>query len=338
MTMHPHSPDFLSTIQIPCNWAENPIPTPVFDSYMKTLTNGNNEILQLLLEFMGACISNIKGYRMKKVLFLVGDGNTGKSQIKNLTEKLLDSENFIGIDLKEIESRFGTGAIYGTRLAGSSDMSFLSVDELKTFKKITGGDSLFAEFKGMQGFQYTYNGLLWFCMNRLPKFGGDDGQWVYDRIMIVKCPNAVTPDRQYKTLLDKMYAEREGIVYKIVHAVQNVINNGYVFTEPQSVTDAREAYQGENSSVISFFTECMEKRFGSKINDSCTTGKVYDVYKAWCCDNTNGYAKSARDFRKNLAEYLGKNVDDFTHPYTLSNNTKLQYSRAYGYDDTALLA
>ena len=96
-----------------------------------------------------------------------------------------------------------------------------------------------------------------------------------------------------------------------------------------------------------FFTECMEKRSGSKINDSCTTGKVYDVYKAWCGDNTNGYAKSAREFRKNLAEYLGKNVDDlithtsrgnFYRDYTLSNNTKLQYSRAYGYDDTALLA
>ena len=56
--------------------------------------------------------------------------------------------NFIGIDLKEIEARFGMGAIYVTRLAGSSDMSFLFVDELKTFKKITGGDSLFAEFKG----------------------------------------------------------------------------------------------------------------------------------------------------------------------------------------------
>ena len=40
--------------------------------------------------------------------------------------------------------------MYGTRLAGSSDMSFLSVDELKTFKKMTGGDSLFAEFKGQQ--------------------------------------------------------------------------------------------------------------------------------------------------------------------------------------------
>lgn len=59
-----------------------------------------------------------------------------KSQLKSLVERLLGNDNFIGIDLKEIEARFGTGAIYGTRLAGSSDMSFLSVDELKTFKQV----------------------------------------------------------------------------------------------------------------------------------------------------------------------------------------------------------
>lgn len=29
------------------------------------------------------------------------------------------------------------------------------MDELKTFKKITGGDSLYAEFKGQQAFEFT---------------------------------------------------------------------------------------------------------------------------------------------------------------------------------------
>lgn len=50
--------------------------------------------------------------RLKKSLFLVGDGDTGKSQLKSLVERLLGKGNFIGIDLKEIEARFGTGAIY----------------------------------------------------------------------------------------------------------------------------------------------------------------------------------------------------------------------------------
>lgn len=194
----PHSPEVYSTIQIPCDWKDMFTPTPVFDRYLRTLVDEDRSVAQLLMEFIGVCISNVKGWRMKKSLFLVGAGDTGKSQLKSLVERLLGNDNFIGIDLKEIESRFGTGAIYGTRLAGSSDMSFLSVNELKTFKKITGGDSLFAEFKGQQGFQYTYNGLLWFCINRLPKFGGDDGQWVYNRIMVVNCPNVIPRHKQDK--------------------------------------------------------------------------------------------------------------------------------------------
>ena len=70
-------------------------------------------------------------------------------------------------------------------------MSFVSIGELKTFKSLTGGDSVFAEFKGQQPFNYFYKGFLWFCMNRLPRFGGDDGQWVFDRIMIIHCENVI---------------------------------------------------------------------------------------------------------------------------------------------------
>ena len=39
---------------------------------MDTLTNGDEMVKQLLMEFIGVCISNVKGWRMKKALFLVG--------------------------------------------------------------------------------------------------------------------------------------------------------------------------------------------------------------------------------------------------------------------------
>ena len=309
----PHSPKVLSTIQIPCDWKEEKVPTPCFDKYMHTLTNGDDEIKQLLLEYMGACISQVQGWRMKKALFLVGEGNTGKSQLKSLTERLLGRGNFIGIDLDEIEARFGTGAIYGTRLAGSSDMSFISVNELKTFKKITGGDSLFTEFKGQQPFHQVYTGLLWFCMNRLPKFSGDMGQWVYDRIMIVNCNNVIPLDKQDKQLLDKMYAEKEGIVQKCIKALQNVIANGYRFSEPKSVVNDRAQYQATNSTVISFFEECMCPWPDGKIGGSTiTTGTIHKVYLQWCKSNNNGYARSAKEFRDELASHLGTRFADMT--------------------------
>ncbi len=341
-----HSPDILSTIQLPCEWKGRKMPTPVFDQYMHTLTNGDKAVEQLLMEFMGACISNIKGWRMKKALFLVGDGNTGKSQLKSLVERLLGKGNFISIDLRDIEARFGTGVVYGTRLAGSSDMSFLSVDELKTFKNMTGGDSVFAEFKGQQGFEYTYNGLLWFCMNKLPKFGGDDGQWVYDRIMVVRCPNVIPDAKQDKQLLDKMYAERDGIIFKAVEALQTVIANGYRFSEPDSVTDARKAYKSNNSTVVGFFTECMCPLPQNRIQPHCTTGRIFKVYQAWCRENNHGYARSAKEFREELAGYLDTTYPDMTtrqkgntyyKDYTLTLEAKEQYAREYGYDSTDFL-
>jgi putative DNA primase/helicase len=348
MKLLPHSPEIMSTIQIPCDWLGKDKSTPVFDKFMNDLTSGDKEVQNLLLEFMGAALSNVKGHRLKKSLFMVGKGDTGKSQLKSLTEKLLGSGNFIGMDLKEIESRFGTGNLYNKRLAGSSDMSFLTVHELRIFKQCTGGDSIFAEFKGLNGFEYTYKGLFWFCMNRLPKFGGDDGQWVYDRIMQVNCNHIVPKDKQDKFLLDKMYAERDGIVYKTIMALKRVIQNGYNFTEPQSVENARAVYMADNNTVIAFFNECMQIRPLGKIKDSCTTGRVYKVYKAWCVDNNQGYAKTAKDFRNELADYLGTTFSDMTvrrgkggtfySGYTLTDEAKATYQQAYGYDEFPLLS
>lgn len=347
MELKPHSPEVLSTIQLPCEWTGNDTETPTFDAFLDTLSAGDKEIQELLMEFIGVCISNVKGWRMKKALFMVGPGDTGKSQLKSLTELLLGKGNYVAIDLGEIEARFGTGNIYGKRLAGSSDMSFMTVDELKTFKKCTGGDSLFAEFKGQNGFEFVYNGLLWFCMNRLPRFGGDDGDWVYNRIVQVECKNVIPLEKQDKKLLDKLYDEREGIIYKAVMALKRVIDNGYVYSEPQSVKIARKAYQDENNTVIAFFNDCIVERASNKIEDNCTTGKVYKVYQEWCRDNNHGFAKTAKEFRDELSRHVGVKYQDmivrrgtggsFFKAYTLSEETKDNYRKTYGYDDVPLL-
>ena len=68
-------------------------------------------------------------------------------------------------------------------------------------------------------------------MNRLPKFGGDDGKWVYERIVQVPCTNCIPPEKQDKRLQEKLLAEREGIVYRMVMALKNVITHEYRLTE-----------------------------------------------------------------------------------------------------------
>lgn len=92
MELKKHSPDILSTIQIPTNYkdVENSTDTcPIFNKYIMRLIDNDLEKYDVLMQYLGLCISNIFGYRIKKALFLEGDGNTGKSQIKKLAEKII---------------------------------------------------------------------------------------------------------------------------------------------------------------------------------------------------------------------------------------------------------
>ncbi len=71
--LKPHSPDYLCTIRIPCNYKRN-VPVPrkqYFDKFMNDLTNNDLEIKQFLLQYMGVALSNIPGYKIKQALFMV---------------------------------------------------------------------------------------------------------------------------------------------------------------------------------------------------------------------------------------------------------------------------
>ena len=308
MELEPHTPEVLSTIQLDFEWNGTDAQTPVFDSYLAMLSDFDWDTQKLLLQFIGAALSNVRGYRYKKALFLCGEGDTGKSQLKVLTERLLGPDNHAAVDLPDLESQFGSSMIYGKRLVGTADMTFVTVRELKMFKTVTGGDYIKVEFKGRTGFSYRYNGLLWFCSNKPPKFGGDNGPWVYKRIILINCNNVIAEADQDHNLIDKLYAERAGIVYKAIMALKETIDNGYRFTEPESVIDARNRYRSENSSVYQFIEDAMterEKPGSVPKGDNATLTMVYRIYMKWCKYNNSGYSVPLGDFKQTYADYNG---------------------------------
>lgn len=333
MQLTPHSPDYLTTIQLPCEWTGQASDTPVFDAFLSKLTSGDVEVQQMLIEYIGLCLSNMSGAHLKKALFLYGPGNTGKSQLLSLTQRLLGSRNYFAIDLKGIEARFGTSYIYGRRLIGSADMGFMSVGEMRTFKLLTGGDNVMAERKGQQAFCFKYHGFMWFATNVLPRFSSDRNQHTYDRFVIVPCNNIIPKEKRDPNLEDKMYAERNGIIYKAVMALKAFINNGYTLKEPQAIVNARQEYRKMNSPVGAFFEQCMVPA-GSDPSEFMTVTAIHKAFTQWCRGNNNNYSISNKEFQHELAEYLGVDENTMTKrsskgiiykDYTLSADAEIFY-------------
>lgn len=342
MELKSHSPRYLSTIRIPCDFVEE-VTTPensYFEKYLDDLTEKDEELKQLLLEIIGLTISNVKGYRTKKALFMVGKGDTGKSQIKVFLKKLLGDENTSEIDLKQLEDKFGKSQLLDKRLVGSNDMGYITIPALTVFKQATGGDPIYMEQKFMNGFSCTFNGFMWFCCNALPKFGGDKEDWVYNRILIIECNNVIPVDKQDKDLVKHLLEEKDYIVSLSIKALKRLIENNYKFDIPEKCLKANKDYQMDNNSFLKFFNECTIERVPRvAIKDNCTKGKIFEVYKAWCKDNNKGYTEAKGEVKR-LLEKMGKNTTIKTNggkeyyvDFTLKDEVKLEYSEVYGLYD-----
>lgn len=138
----------------------------------------NNEIskwyytgkCRTILEYIGATISNVYGWRFKKFLTLKGKGNTGKSVLLDLVIFILGLDNIFASDIKKLHSNFGLAGAYGKRLICCGDMKFASLAEIDIIKELTGGDFVNLEAKYQNSFTTKYKGLMWFNCNDLPKF------------------------------------------------------------------------------------------------------------------------------------------------------------------------
>lgn len=304
MQLSKHTPELLSTIQIPCNY--NPRRSledaPTFNKFISRLANYDEDSKLSLIEFIGAAISNVDSAHYKKALFLKGAGNCGKTQYISLISRLLSDRYYASSSLEELESRFGTYTLYGKRIVGDPDIKFIKVGELNKFKQATGGDPIRVEAKGKQQFTIRYKGFLLFGCNQLPLFGGDRGQWVYNRMLLINCGPSVTEDERDPLLLDKLYNEREAIVTIALAALRATIEKKYRFTESAESVKLLRAYKIENDVVRQFIDECCIYRTPDTRKDQFTQRIFFEAFKRWAHDCNIPRVPQIREFRRSLLE------------------------------------
>lgn len=300
LKLQEHSPKFLYTRKIPCNFIENASldEAPVFYTFLNDLISDSGLSKTFLLQFIGAIMSNVKGWRYKKMLFLIGAGNTGKSTLKEFVTLLIGRENCSSIDLKKLNERFGTSAVYEKRLAGSNDMSFMEVTEMDIVKNLTGGDTIPVEFKGQDMFFYRFDGFLWCNANALPYFRGDRGNHVYERFCILECGNSIPEEKRDVHLIDKMLREKDVIASVAIRMFFKTIAFGYRFTESADMMIARDSYKIENNSLFIFIRDNCRLNV---IDVYTKRSKFNKTYEEWCTLN-NFRPERMRERGKLLAE------------------------------------
>lgn len=289
-TFEPHNKFIHSTIQMPIEY-DPEAQCPAIMEFLHDILDADG--LQFVIEWLAyMCLPYTDP---DKMLFLFGNGGNGKSTLMNIFKAFLGIDNITSMSLTDLQDdKFSRAHLYGKLGNICGDIDNRVLNNTGIIKSLTGGEHVYAQFKGIDGFQFQSFAKLMFSANELP-MSVDRTHGYFRRLFILPFEKDIPVEKRVsRTVLDRRLTtqkELSGLLNLVIEAIARLEKNDYKFTIPQSAQLALQQYKHAHDKLEQFIDdEC-------KIDKSNDQLKIqakyfYTMYVTWC--DENGYKAEAK--------------------------------------------
>lgn len=228
---------------------------PAWRRFLAEITAGDRELIAYLGRVAGYCLT---GLTVEHVLFFLhGDGGNGKSVFVNVLSAILGDYAATAPLDTFLPAR---GERHPTDLAGLRGARLVSVVETEAgrswaeskLKAVTGGDTIKARFMRQDFFAFRPQFKLIVVGNHKPAIRSIDAA-MRRRLHLVPFTVAIPPERRDLQLLDRLLAERDGILAWALDGLAQWQRVG--LAPPPAVTRASRDYFEEEDAVGDWLAE-----------------------------------------------------------------------------------
>jgi P4 family phage/plasmid primase-like protien len=288
-----HSPDFLSTVQLPIRYD----PKAKCPKVLKFLTEVlKSEDIRVILQLIGYCLCRNNKY--ERVFIFFGQGSNGKSTLIHLIEHFLGftnlHRNVSHVSLHDLaKSRFKPAELYGKLANLFADLGNkkISSEHWGIIKMLISGDSMSVERKGRDPFEFTPSAKLIFSCNEIPELP-DNTYATWRRLILIEFENVFEENRD-TNLINKLITEEEmsGLLNLALQNLRQLIRDNE-FDYTKDIETVRKMYAENSNTMVQFVQNRLE-----------ITGK-YEDYEI-CRDVYGAYLKCCGGKRAKTIEQLG---------------------------------
>lgn len=269
----PHSPDVTSTVQLGVDYVPD-AECPAFERYLAEVVP--EDVVETVWELIGYLMYS--GNPLHKAVMLTGTGRNGKGTFLRVLQTVLGRRNITNVSLHDlVNTRFSTVNLFGklANIAGDIDAGYM--ENTATFKQITGGDTISAEHKGRDRFDFTPWAVPLFSANKIPA-SADTTVGYLSRWLVIAFPNSFIgrEDRHLDSRLHQP-GELQGIAARGIAALPALLDRGD-FRTTLSGERAREEFIRRVDQVRTWLADCCELH-----PDLPWTARseLYEAYKRW---------------------------------------------------------
>jgi len=271
---------------------------PTWISFLNKIFKDNQKVIRFIQNAVGYSLT---GLTIEQCIFILhGNGSNGKSTFINIIKEILGeyAQQTPSETLME-KKNTGTATNDLARLRGTRFVASVETEQGKNFaealvKQISGDDTISARFLHKEFFEFVPECKIWIATNHKPKIKNTDNA-IWRRIKLIAFAVTISDEEKDKDLMNKLRAEKEGILTWMIQGCLNWQING--LQEPDEVKAATKGYREEMDIIGAFIEENCVIGLGYR----STAKELYDCYSNWCEENGE-YVLSQRIFGLKLSE------------------------------------
>ena len=254
-------------------------------------------------EFCGALFVDRHKYLIKNILFLIGDGNNGKSVfLDSIKNALGGSENVTGFEIKDIISNPNAAYAANGKLANiCGDMSKSDISG-GAFKRYVAGEPIVAKRLYTDTFLATELPLMLVAVNEMPTTTDQtEGHWT--RPLPVPFNMRISEEKKDPQLAGKLKAERSGIFNWILEGRRRFLKNGAKFSKCSWVENEREKMRIDSNTILQFIvdTGMYPKDNPMTYEEKVQVSVIYTRYREYCRENSIQNMYGRKQFSATMA-------------------------------------
>ena len=255
-----------------------PDPTPSFDDFLTTVTDGDADLETRILEMIGVVLT---GYPSKSFFVFEGVSDSGKSQLAKFLKGILGETSCFAVNsINQLASRWTTGMLPGKLLCVCSDVPDkpLNANAVGTIKQLTGDDPIHGELKYQSPFVFESTAKLLFLSNfPLRIFGSRQDDALRRRQVRIPFNHSVPLERQIPHLHRLLLDEAGGIIWKALEALSDFERRNGIFTPLSDDAGGNTPFPLEPTAadcVAEFIRECCKL----EPSESTAVHELYALY------------------------------------------------------------
>ena len=274
MELLPHSAEYFSMNQIPHEYKalakSDLVNFPHSQQFLKTSFDVQD--VETVFQYMGVCLTHTILYQI--FLLLLGEGANGKSLLIELFHAVIGEKNISNLSMDKLTQRFFSSQLFLKLINTCADIPKINIEDDAELKKIIGGDSIQAEFKGKDSFSFKPYAKLLFSANRFPHVD-DKSDGFRRRLRVIEMNKK--PQNKDIHLKQKMLKEIDFWIFTAVQGLRKVLDNHDIYESDNSKRVKENIYKN-GDSIYAFIADCLQPQQGAVIKRA----EMFREYDKYC--------------------------------------------------------